>query len=271
MLYPYTDNYLDDASVAEDTKAAFNGRFRLRLEGRPAEPANAHEKRIFDLVAMIEADFDRAQFPQVFGSLLAIHEAQAKSLRLLRPDAPAGDADVLAIVLEKGGTSVLADGCLVAGSLAPDEAGFLFGFGAFLQMMDDQEDVFEDRKAGLSTVFSRAAASGTLDSLADHLLCFGRRVLEGLKGFGVPGAEPLRELITSSLLQGVVSSAGRTRRLYSRRYWKGLESQSRFRFSASDRQRRKLERRQTLLGRLFESYAARLSDELVEMPKVRLE
>jgi len=255
MLYPYTDNYLDDASVAEDTKAAFNGRFRLRLEGRPAEPANSHEKRIFDLVSIIERDFDRARFPQVFASLLAIHEAQVKSLRLLRPGAPASDPDVLAIVLEKGGTSVIADGCLVAGSLNPNEAEFLFGFGAFLQMMDDQEDVFEDRKAGLSTVFSRAAGNGPLDRLADHLLCFGRRVLEGLKDFGVPGAEPLRELITSSLLQGVVSSAGRTRGLYSRAYWKKLEAQSPHRFSASDRQRRKLERRRALLGRLFEVLA----------------
>ena len=32
MLYPYTDNYLDDPEVAEATKVAFNDRFAARLK-----------------------------------------------------------------------------------------------------------------------------------------------------------------------------------------------------------------------------------------------
>ncbi len=255
MLYPYTDNYLDDASVSKDTKAAFIDRLGLRLEGRPSAPANAREKAIFGLVSMIEADFDRERFPQVFESLLAIHSAQAKSLRLLRSKVRADDADALAIVLEKGGTSVVADGCLAAGSLSPSDAEFLFGLGAFLQLMDDQEDVSEDRQAGLSTVFARAAERGPLDNITDQLLCFGGRVLDGLPGFGVPGAGAFRELIKTTLLQGIVTSAGRARRLYSRRYWKALEAGSPFRFSFSDGQRKRLQRRRALIGRLFESLA----------------
>lgn len=256
MLYPYTDNYLDDVSVSEGTKAAFIDRLRLRLEGRPSPPANAREKAIFGLVSMIEADFDRERFPQVYESLLAIHGAQAKSLRLLRSKVRAGDADALAIVLEKGGTSVVADGCLVAGALSPSDAEFLFGLGAFLQLMDDQEDVSEDRQAGISTVFARAAERGPLDNTTDQLLCFGSRVLDGLSGFGVPGAGAFRELIKTTLLQGIVTSAGRARRLYSRRYWKALEDGSPFRFSFSDGQRKRLQRRRALIGRLFESLAS---------------
>jgi hypothetical protein len=255
LLYPYTDNYLDDPSTSEETKRGFNGRLRTRLEGGKPEPANPREKAIFDLVAVIEEDLNRQQYPQVFESLIDIHEAQVKSLRLLRSSGPPPETDTLAIVLEKGGTSVLADGCLVAGHLAPDQVRFLFGFGAFLQLMDDLEDVLEDREAGLWTVFSRAAAGQPLDEATDRLLRFGHGVLAGLDGFSAPGSEPLRELIPSSLLQGVVTTAGRFPRLYTRRYLKSLEAYSRFRFSFNNGQRRKLLRRRAALTGLFESLA----------------
>lgn len=253
LLYPYTDNYLDDPATSDETKQAFGGRLRSRLEGREAMPAHAREKTIFDLVAMIERDFDRALFPQVFESLLAIHEAQRRSLGLLRSDGPRTENEVVAISLEKGGTSVLADGCLVAGSLAPDQVEFLFGFGAFLQLMDDLEDVVEDGEAGLKTVFSRAAGREPLDAVTDRTFRFGARVLERLDAFGVPDAEPLRELVRSSLSQGVLSTAGRFGRLYSRSYLKALEAHSPFRFSFNNRQRRKLQRRRAAFARLFES------------------
>ncbi len=254
LLYPYTDNYLDDPAVPGETKRSFDGRLRSRLEGGAASPANPREKTIFDLVAMIEGDFDRASFPQVFESLLAIQEGQAKSLRLLGPGAPRAEEAIAAISLEKGGTSVLADGCLAAGRLDPGQVEFLFGFGAFLQLMDDLEDVAEDGEAGLRTVFSGAVADGEkLDAVTDRTFRFGVRVLEGLDGFGVPDAAPLRELIRSSLVQGVVSTAGRFGKLYSRPYLRALEAHSPFRFSFAKKQRRRLERRRAGLARLFES------------------
>ncbi len=256
LLYPYTDNYLDDPGVDEATKLAFSGRLRARLEGRPAIPANPMEKAIFELVAVIEGEHDRSLRPQVFESLIAIHEAQGKSLRLLRSDGPASEEDVVAIGLEKGGASVLADGCLVAGALAPAEVEFLFGFGGFLQLMDDLEDVLDDRQAGIRTVFSRLAGREPLDAVTDRTLRFGARVLEGLDVFGSPDAEPLKELIRSSLVQGAASTAGRFGRLYTRPYLRELEAHSPFRFSFYSRQRRKLARRRAALARLFASLSA---------------
>jgi hypothetical protein len=255
LLYPLTDNYLDDPATAEDTKLGFNSRLRSRLAGDEAVPANPREKAIFDLVSMIEAEYDRARQPQVFESLLAIHQAQVRSLRLLRVDGPQTENEIVAISLEKGGTSVLADGCLAAGHLAPGEVEFLFGFGAILQLMDDLEDVDEDREAGLRTVFSRAAGREPLDLVTDRLFRFGTRVLERLDGFGMPEAQPLRELIRSSLSRGVVTTAGRFERLYTRSYLGALEAHSPFRFSFNNRQRRKLLRRRAAFTRLFESLA----------------
>jgi hypothetical protein len=256
LLYPYTDNYLDDPGTPEPIKQSFNARLRARLEGGDVAPENGGEKRIFDLVAVIEGDFDRVRHPQVFESLVAIHEAQAKSLRLLRSDRPVPEAEALGIALEKGGTSVLADGCLAAGALNGGEIEFLFGFGAFLQLMDDLEDVEEDAAAGLRTLFSRASAREPLDSAVDRTFHLGARVLDGLRHFGVPEAEPLRELIRSSLLWGLSATAGRFGGHFSRRYLRTLEAHAPFRFSFYNRQRRKLARRRAGLSRLFESLTA---------------
>jgi hypothetical protein len=256
LLYPYTDNYLDDPGTPEDTKRSFNSRLRARLEGGDVAPENAGEKRIFDLVAVIEGDFDRARYPQVFESLLAIHEAQVKSLKLLHSGRPVPEAEALGIALEKGGTSVLADGCLAVGTLSEGEIEFLFGFGAFLQLMDDLEDVEEDAAAGLQTLFSRAGGREPLDSVVDRTFLLGARVLEGLGGFGVADAEPLRELIRSSLLWGLASTAGRFGKHFSGRYLRTLEAHAPFRFSFYNRQRRKLARRRAGLSRLFESLTA---------------
>jgi len=41
MLYPYTDNYLDDPAVSPEQKAGFGARFGRRLNGEPCEPAPA--------------------------------------------------------------------------------------------------------------------------------------------------------------------------------------------------------------------------------------
>jgi hypothetical protein len=256
LLYPYTDNYLDDPETTEETKHSFNRRLRVRLEGGEVKPDNPREKQIFDLVAMIEEEHDRTRRPQVFESLLAIHEAQVKSLRLLGSDRPLPEAEALRIALEKGGTSVLADGCLAAGTLTPKQVEFLFGFGAFLQLMDDLEDVDEDAEAGLRTLFSRTAGLEPLDSATDRTFRLGLRVLEGLGDFGVPDAEPLRELIRSSLMWGLAATAGRFRKHFSRRYLKALEAHSPFRFSFYNRQRRKLTRRRARLNRLFESVSS---------------
>ncbi|HSK88146.1 MAG TPA: hypothetical protein VK880_07320, partial [Anaerolineales bacterium] len=108
LLYPYTDNYLDDPAISVATKVAFNERFRRRLAGELLAPANPHERVIFDLVALIETQYSRPDHLAVFESLLDIHHAQGQSLKLMRQAAAPGEVDVLGLSFGKGGTSVLA-------------------------------------------------------------------------------------------------------------------------------------------------------------------
>jgi len=256
LLYPYTDNYLDDPAVTVASKLAFNERFRQRLAGESITAADAHEQVIFDLVAMIEKQYARLAYPQVFESLLDIHRAQSRSLKLMRRSAAPGDTepgevDVLGLSFEKGGASVLADGYLVRGSLNEAQRQYTYGHGIFAQLLDDMEDVGQDSQAGRLTVYSQPAGHWPLDALANRTLHFGRKVLMGLDCFEVE--ESLRELIRRGADLLLIDTMGRTDRYYTGSHLRELEAHSPFRFSFLNKRRTDLFRRHGSLMKLMET------------------
>jgi hypothetical protein len=242
MLYPLTDNYLDDPAISIETKKTFNRLFQKRLAGMEILPANAYERTISNLVEIIEDQFERSRYTQVFDSLQAIHQAQAKSLNLLNKGVSPYEMDVLGICFEKGGTSVLADGCLVAGSLTPAQCEFMFFYGTFTQLMDDLEDVQEDLKVGLETVFSQTARHWPLDAVTNRTFHFANRLLQTLDAFAAPGTELFTDLLRRSFNPLLIAAAGSSSRLYTRAYLRQIESHLPVRFAFLLEQRRRLER-----------------------------
>jgi hypothetical protein len=253
LLYPYTDNYLDDPAITVATKLAFNERFRRRLAGELLAPANAQEQIIFDLVAMIESQYSRPDHPAVFESLLDIHHAQGQSLKLMRRAAAPGEVDVLGLSFAKGGTSVLADGYLVSDSLTEAQRRFTYGHGIFAQLLDDMEDVEQDSQAGRLTVYSQPGGHWPLDALTNRTFHFGREVLRRLDCFDVE--ESLRELIRRGADLLLIDTIGRTDRYYTPDYLRELEVHSPFRFSFLKEQRKDFAngRRHGSLGKLMET------------------
>ena len=71
-----------------------------------------------------------------------------------------------------------------------------------------------------------------------------------------PQAQLLKEMMAWASTQLVAAAAGRASRYYTRRHLWEIEAYSPFRFSALDRQRRKLARRRLPLMRLIEAFAA---------------
>jgi hypothetical protein len=259
MLYPYTDNYLDDPAVSEGAKQAFNERFGRRLAGEDVAPADAQEEIIYKLVGMIEDQFERSRFPQIFESLLAIHRAQIKSVYLLRRNASPYEVDVLGIGLEKGGTSVLADGYLVAGSLTEAQAAYMFGWGAFVQLGDDLQDIVPDVKDGLLTVFTQTAGGWPMDGVTDRAFHFGQAVVGGLDCFDAPSAEPVKELMRRSTFRLLIEAAGAASQFYTRDYVRKLEPHSPFRFSFLRERRKQMAGQSASIMGLVEAFA-RLDD-----------
>ena len=261
MLYPYTDNYLDDPGVPEATKRGFNLRFGSRLAGDPIEPANRHEVFIWKLVEMIESEYFREASLPVFESLIQIHRAQEQSIRLLRQGPAAGDVDVLRLSFGKGGASVLADGYLAAGTLTPAQQRFVFYWGILLQLADDLQDVREDCRDGVLTLFSQSAGREPLDTVTSRTLHFGRYAMLLLHQVPAPDCQALRQLIQRSSLSIIIRSAGEAGEFYTPAYLNQLESHSPFRFAFLNERRAQFAKRSGLLARLFESFLAGEEDE----------
>jgi hypothetical protein len=251
LLYPYTDNYLDDPAVTASGKLAFNERFRRRLAGEALAPDHAYERVIFDLVAMIEAEYSRSESPAVFESLLDIQGAQSRSLKLIHPSAAPGEVDVIGLSFEKGGTSVLADGYLVRPSLTEAQRAYSYGHGIFAQLLDDMEDIDADSQAGRLTIYSQPAGHWPLDALANRTFHFGQKVLLGLDCFEV--GEPVRELIRRGAVLLLVDTISRMDRFYTPGYLRELEPHSPVRFSFLKEQRDRFSRRHGSLVKSMET------------------
>ncbi len=260
LLYPYTDNRLDDPDLAPAGKKRFCQRLERRLEGRPVEAEGDHERAVFDLVGMIESQYDRDDFPAVYLSLLAIHRAQVASLR--QQSAGAND-DILGLSIAKGGTSVLADGYLVAGDLDFEEADFFFGYGIVLQLIDDLQDVEQDLEAGHRTLFSCRAAEGPLDEIAGRLHHFLEAVLKRSRRFSEHRFDVLKDVVRRNCGQLIVQAAAHRPQFFSSGFLRRLETYSPVRFAYARKKRSEILRRygklnrrlksETRLGSLFEA------------------
>lgn len=243
MLYPLTDNFLDDPEVSPAAKRALNRRLGRRLAGRPGAARDRRERDVFAMVERIEGEFPREGYPGVYRSLLAIHRGQVQSLRQQGGLPPAPGVDLLAVAVEKGGTSVLTDGYLVAGELSPRLAEFLFGYGVFLQHLDDLQDARRDRDARHATLFSVAVDSGEpLDGLTGRLYRYMHRVLDAHAGFTAPRGAAVRELIARNCTLLMVGAVGENRELFTRGFARRMEAASPVSFAAYPRLRRRVRR-----------------------------
>ena len=235
MLYPYTDNYLDDPDVAAESKGSLNRQLERRLRGEDVASVDDRQQQIFRLVGMIEDQLPRDELPGVYSSLQAIHRAQVGSLKQQAGGEQLDDKQLLGLSVAKGGASVLADGYLAAGDLSRSEAEFCFGYGAFLQLLDDLQDVSADRGASHATLFTRDAGRGTLDGPTSRLYRFMHRVVESSERFSSPRYADLKDLILRNCTFLLVGAVAENPQLFSRRFRRALECRWHFRFASMRR------------------------------------
>ena len=242
MLYPYTDNYLDDPKISKEEKMMINERFKRRLSGEGIEPSNSYEMALFMLVQRIEDQYPREGFSEIYQSLLGIHNAQEQSL-LQQDESPFPyEKDIVGISFEKGGMSVLADAYLVNGKLTEQEAQFMFGFGVVLQLADDLQDVITDVNNRHMTIFSQIATKWKLDNLTDKLFNFIDEVIAGDETFDSPQLNELKGLIQYNCHFLMFQAIAKNKKFYTRAYLKKIEVFSPFRFSTMRGLYKKLEK-----------------------------
>jgi len=180
---------------------------------------------------MIEGQFTRNKYPMVYRSLHDIHAAQNKSMLQQDKNIPEGRLDIMNISIEKGGASVMADACLIKGSLSMEEATFMYGFGVLLQLLDDLQDAAVDRSNGHHTIFSKQDRKGSPENYTNKLLNFTRRVLDEDTCFVSPEAMEIKSMMKKSIMFLLLGAIACNSSMYSRSYLKKLETSSPLSFS----------------------------------------
>ncbi|MDD6796154.1 MAG: class 1 isoprenoid biosynthesis enzyme [Clostridiaceae bacterium] len=204
MLYPYTDNYIDNAKININEKAEFNKNLTKKLKGEPISSDKDYYNKIFCLVEMIEKIYDRNKFPQVYESLLEIQEGQILSMKQQHKNIIPYEKNILGISIKKGASSVLVDGNLVRGFLSEKEEDFCLGYGFILQLADDLQDVKEDIKNNHVTIMSQLAKVYAINSIANKLMNFTEEFFEN--HICLRGKDVLKELIKNNCLMLILFS-----------------------------------------------------------------
>jgi hypothetical protein len=254
LLYPYSDNYLDQEDISAEAKLRFSERFHCLLRGEDVPPVDHRETALRALIELIEGQYPRASYPDVFDCLSAIHRAQEQSIEQLTSDSRYDGAEIFRVSCAKGGSSVVADACLAYGRLSEEESRFAFEWGVLLQLGDDLQDVHEDMRRGSVTLFSRAAALGRpLDALAIQLLNFSDKV--GTRMERLPGGTPMyKELLKMSWRSLIIRAVADAHEFFSAAFVEEAERCSPFRFEFLRARQERLAGRKGLYTLLFDAF-----------------
>lgn len=217
LLYPYTDNYIDDDQVPRQDKERYNQMIALKLQGKTAVPHNSLEEKTCRLLDMILEAYEGAAQRKIAETLLLLLEAQNNSIG--QQQANVTKEQILEISMRKGSTSVLADYLFASTKWTDYEESFYLKFGFLLQLVDDLQDIEEDTKSGSHTLMMEAQRRQELEQCTNRLLWFTWSVIRefepanpGLKGFVLKNCTEI-SLLTAAMNQ----------QFFSRKYLKALE------------------------------------------------
>lgn len=221
MLYPLTDNFMDDASITPSEKQLFNAAFKKRLQGESVLPLSDNEADVFEMISLIEKQYPREHYPEVYDSLLGIHAAQCNSLKqqscTLKP------LELLHVTFDKGASSVVADGYLVLGKLSPSHIQFLVGYGIVLQLADDLQDLNEDTMMGHHTLFTDAHASTDRWLATSKLMFLSTYVLSHIPTHCDVIRQHLTRLLNRSMTVLILDAMFEQRQLFTRQMLQHVE------------------------------------------------
>ncbi len=229
LLYPYTDNFIDNPEISSSEKKNFNKRFQERLEGKEVEPVTLHDVKIYRAIENIEKDLPREKYPLVYDSLLLIFDAQVSSMSQEGPTRLSPHI-ILPITFYKGGASVVADSYLVMPEINQDMVHFSFNYGTILQLIDDLQDYKEDRESNHWTLFSLKNEEEIHDQEISKLVSYMSISLK-MFHFDTKEEERIKKIIFDACLMMIMSVVGKNPNLVSAKLYKALEGISRFKLS----------------------------------------
>lgn len=217
LLYPYTDNYIDDERVSRQEKERYNRMIALKLKGGNVLPQNPLEEKTCCLLDMIGKVYKETKRLKVESVLLQLLEAQNCSIRQQKTEIT--EAEILDISIWKGSSSVLADYLFSTENWLEREERFYLKFGFLLQLVDDLQDIEEDQKAGSRTLMTKAAEQKRLEQRMNRLLWFGWNVIREFE----PRNPELKGFVVKNCVEVTLFAASMNPQFFSKEYLKTFE------------------------------------------------
>lgn len=172
MLYPFTDNFIDNPLQTAADKQAYNQLIRDKINGLPVTFATKHHQKTCELLSAVESEYPRGEDSNIYKLLLYMLEAQEDSIRQQRKSVTLTPEERLDISLYKGGISVLIDRYFVHKELTEADLHFYLGFGFFLQLADDLQDITEDSGKLNQTIMTYEANCGYVERTVNRLFYY---------------------------------------------------------------------------------------------------
>lgn len=180
LLYPYTDNYIDELHRKSADKNSYNDLIRKTLLGEDITPKNDYEEKTKQLLKLVLNHYSEDSCKQKETSLLLLLmlEAQEKSILQIHRFGikRLSTEEILRISTYKGGLSVLLDYLFSidfdAASVTQDDIFFYLCFGLILQLADDLQDITEDKKKHSQTLMTICRHKKMLEATVNRLLHF---------------------------------------------------------------------------------------------------
>ena len=224
LLYPYTDNYIDDEQILPKEKERYNRMIASRLKEEPVFPQNPLEEKTCRLLDMILNEYKGMERKKVAWTLLQLLEAQNCSIRQQKVALP--EEEILEISIRKGSASVLADYLFSTVDWLEYEEVFYLKFGFLLQLVDDLQDIEEDRRTGSHTLMTTAYEQQTrirgqqyLEQRVNRLLWFSWNVVREFK----PRNPGLKGFILKNCVEITLLTAAINPQFFSKKYLLALE------------------------------------------------
>ncbi len=220
MLYPFTDNYIDNKNHSDEMKTEYNQLIRDKLAGKKVFPKMPHQKKTCELLQLIEDEYPRDHSGNVYHLLLMMLDAQEISILQQNSASPLDPSQRLDISIYKGGLSVLMDRCWVKKDLTREDLIFYLGFGFFLQLADDLQDIREDNCFGHSNLFTLNLCNQEEERIVNRMLHFVHELITEYPAEN----EAFKEFLLSNCYQLIFSSILKSKEFFSLTYLERLET-----------------------------------------------
>lgn len=227
LLYPYTDNYIDELHRKSMDKNSYNDLIRKTLSGENICPRNAYEektKKLLELVLNYYSD-DIEKRKEAANLLLLMLEAQEQSILQIHHfgTKKLKEEEILRISAYKGGLSVFLDYLFSmdfeVASVTEEERYFYLCFGLILQLADDLQDIAEDKKKHSQTMITVCHRKRELEATVNRLLHFAQTCMTGFS----PRNPELHKFMLQNCQIMLLAAVAKNARYFSKTYLEKLE------------------------------------------------